>query len=109
ILIFIASLFGFIDFPTLVNIYAAKYNMLFMIFIPGLLALISWNKGVTILKPINAILFINFAPVTTVVIRLIQGHTPSIYELSGVILVCIMIIVNNMYQRIINRKIKLAT
>lgn len=109
ILIFIASLFGFIDFPTLGNIYAAKYNMLFMIFIPGLLALISWNKGVTILKPINAILFINFAPVTTVVIRLIQGHTPSIYELSGVILVCIMIIVNNMYQRIINRKIKLAT
>lgn len=109
ILVFIASFLGFIDFPTLTNIYAAKYNMLFMIFIPGLLALISWNKGVTILKPINAILFINFAPVTTVIIRLIQGHTITIYELSGVLLVCIMIVANNMYQRIISRRLKLVT
>lgn len=109
ILILIASFLGFIDFPTLGNVYAAKYNMLFMIFVPGLFALISWNKGVTILKPINAILFINFAPVTTIVIRLFQGHTISIYEVSGVLLVCAMIIANNIYQRIMMRRLKLTT
>lgn len=109
LLIFIASLFGFIDVPTLANVYDAKYNMLFMIFIPGLLALISWNQGVTILKPINAILFINFAPVTTVIIRLIQGHTITIYELLGVLIVCLMIIINNFYQRLITRRLTVAT
>lgn len=109
ILVFIATLAGLIEFPTVANVYAAKYNMLFMIFIPGLLALISWNKGVTILKPINAILFVNFAPVTTVLIRFIQGHTISIYEISGVALVCLMIIANNMYQRMVSRRMELAT
>lgn len=109
LLIFVASLFGFIDVPTLANVYDAKYNMLFMIFIPGLLALISWNQGVTILKPINAILFINFAPVTTVIIRLIQGHTITIYELLGVLIVCLMIIINNFYQRLITRRLTVAT
>lgn len=108
-LVMIASLFGLIDVPTVSNVYAAKYNMLFMIFIPGLFALISWNKGVTILKPINAILFINVAPVTTVIIRLIQGHSLSIYEISGVIIVCLMIVMNNLFERMTNRNVKLAT
>ena len=78
--------------------------MLFMIFIPGLLALLFWNKGVTMLKPINAILFINFAPVTTIIIRMIQGHTISVYEYVGVGIVCLAIILNNLHQRMMLQK-----
>ncbi len=78
--------------------------MLFMIFIPGLLALMAWNKGVSILKPINAVLFINFAPVTTVIIRVIQGHQMTTFEWLGVTLVCVMLIANNFYQRLMSRK-----
>lgn len=108
ILVFIASFLGLIEIPTLSDIYAAKYNMLFMIFIPGLLALMSWNQGVTILKPINAILFINFAPVTTVIIRLIQGHTITFFEFTGVFIVCLMIIINNIYQRMVTRRLDIV-
>lgn len=103
--VLILTAIGFIEVPTLTTIYTIRYNMLFMIFIPGLLALVFWNKGVAILKPINAILFINFAPVTTVVIRLFQGHKISIFEITGVTLVCLMIIANNIYQRTVMKKL----
>src|SRR5699024_7192392 len=78
-----------------------KYHMLFMVLLPGLFALLFWNKGVVLLKPINAILFINLAPVTTVLIRLIQGYSISIYEIRGVSTVCAMIIANNIYHSIL--------
>src|SRR5699024_12160175 len=78
-----------------------RYNMLFMIFVPGLLALIFWNQGVKILTPINAILFSNFAPVTTVVIQLIQGYKISFLEYLGVFIVCLLIILNKLYKRMI--------
>lgn len=98
--VIIGSVIGFIEVPTATVLYNVRYDMLFMIFVPGLIALIAWNKGVSILKPINAILFINFAPVTTLIIRLIQGYSISNYELIGVFLVCSMIVANNIYQRL---------
>lgn len=98
------SLIGMIDVPSASAVWEVKYHMLFMIVFPGLLALLSWNKGVQILKPINAILFINLAPVTTLIIRFFQGYPISVYELTGVTVVCLMIILNNLHQRYQNRK-----
>jgi len=104
LIVVIVSLFGFTEVPTIHEIYMVRYNMLFMILLPGLFALLFWNKGVTMLKPINAILFINLAPVTTLVIRMIQGYTISFYEYTGVAIVCLMIILNNIYQRFMTNK-----
>jgi len=98
------SLFGWIEVPTLHEVYMVRYNMLFMIFVPGLLALLFWNQGVKILKPINTILFINFAPVTTIIIQVIQGYKISFYEYLGVFIVCLMIILNNLYQRMMIKR-----
>lgn len=100
IVVIIGSLTGHIEVPTLTELHTVRYNMLFMIFLPGLFALLGWNKGVSILKPINAILFINFAPVTTIAIRVIQGHTIALFEIIGVTLVSAMLIANNIYQRL---------
>src|SRR5690625_5350757 len=80
--------------------------MAYMIILPGVIALLGWNKAVQILTPINAILFINFAPVTTIVIRVIQGHEIGTFEIIGVALVILSIIANNMYQRYVNNKIE---
>lgn len=104
VFVLIFSFFHMIEVPTLTEVYAVRYNMLFMILLPGLFALIFWNKAVTMLKPINAILFINLAPVTTVVIRFIQGHTITIFEYTGVFIVCLMILLNNLYNRYIQRR-----
>lgn len=99
IVVMIGTIFGTITPPTLPEIYSVKYELLFMIFLPGLFALIGWNKGVQILTPINAVLFINFAPVTTIIIRMFQGHTIEVVELLGVVIVCGMIIANNLHNR----------
>src|SRR5690625_2890576 len=104
VVVIIVSWLGWVEVPTLHEIYIVRYNMLFMILLPGLFALLFWNKAVTMLKPINAILFINLAPVTTVVIRMIQGHTISIFEYTGVAIVCLMIILNNLYQRMMTNR-----
>lgn len=98
------SAFQLIDVPSISNIVTIKYHMLFMILLPGLFALLFWNKGVMVLKPINAILFINLAPVTTVLIRFLQGYSISMYELSGVAIVCTMIISNNLHQRLLQAR-----
>lgn len=105
VVVFIFTGLNMIEVPTLAEVYAVRYNMLFMILLPGLFALLFWNKAVLMLKPINAILFINLAPVTTVVIRLIQGYSISIHEYTGVFIVVMAIVLNNMYHRfIMNRK-----
>lgn len=108
IVVTVLSIFGMVEVPTLHEVYMVRYDMLFMIFIPGLLALLLWNKGVEILKPINAILFINFAPVTTIIIRMLQGYPISVYEFSGAAIVCLAIVFNNVHQRMLMSKTSLV-
>ncbi|GGZ94854.1 EamA family transporter [Ignatzschineria ureiclastica] len=99
IIVMVGTAMGKISVPTLPEIFSVKYHFLFMILFPGLFALLGWNKGVQSLGPLNAVLFINIAPITTVIIRLIQGHGVEPLELTGVIIVCSMIIANNINSR----------
>ena len=105
IVVIAGTLMGKIPVPTIPEIVSVKYHLLFMILLPGLFALIGWNKGVQILSPINAVLFINLAPVTTIIIRMVQGHSIQPFEIAGVAIVCSMIIANNLYNRFLQRKI----
>lgn len=98
------TLMGKIEVPTVAEIISVKYHLLFMILLPGLFALLGWNKGVQILTPINAVLFINLAPVTTIIIRMIQGHSIQPFELIGVSIVCSMIIANNLHNRYLQHR-----
>ena len=104
IIVVVGSIMGLIPVPSFEEVYTVRYNMIFMITLPGIFALLGWNKAVEILTPINAILFINFAPVTTMIIRVFQGHKITGFELSGVAIVCLMIVANNLYQRFISKK-----
>lgn len=105
LVVIIGTMMGKIEVPTVTEIVSVKYHLLFMILLPGLFALLGWNKGVQILTPINAVLFINLAPVTTIVIRMIQGHSIQPFELIGVAIVCSMIIANNLHNRYLQHKI----
>ncbi|KAB0442132.1 DMT family transporter [Lysinibacillus fusiformis] len=90
---------GHVSMPHIGTISAVKYDLLFMIVLPGLVALLSWNYGVKILSSVNAILFINFVPITTLVIMMIQGYEITIFDVAGTLLVILALIRNNMYQR----------
>lgn len=67
--------------------------------LPGFVALLSWNYGVKISSSVNGILFINFVPITTLVIMMIQGYKITIFDVAGTLLVIIALIRNNVCQR----------
>lgn len=99
IITIIITMLGYISVPRLEIIYAVKYDLLFMMLLPGIVALLSWNYGVKILSSINGILFINFVPITTLIIMIFQGYKITIFDIVGTLLVIIALIRNNLYQR----------
>ncbi len=99
IVVLVTTMFGVIEVPTLATIDAVKFDLAFMIIFPGLIALLGWNVGVSILKPVNALLFINFVPITTVVVTFIQGHALTVYDIVGILLVIAALLLNNIFQR----------
>ncbi|WP_239615508.1 DMT family transporter [Cohnella mopanensis] len=99
VIVTLASVFGLLPVPTWDTILSIKYEMSFMILLPGLVALLSWNLGIKLLSPLNGILFINFVPITTFVIMAFQGYQISIFEFFGTLLIIFALLRNNAYQR----------
>ncbi|WP_188541133.1 DMT family transporter [Paenibacillus segetis] len=99
VIVTLASSFQILPVPTMDTILSIKYEMAFMILLPGLVALLSWNLGIKLLSSLNGILFINFVPITTFVIMAFQGYHISNYEIFGTLLIIFALIRNNAYQR----------
>jgi drug/metabolite transporter (DMT)-like permease len=99
VIVVAASSLRLIDVPDWNTLASIKYEMSFMILLPGLVALVSWNAGLKALTPVNGILFISLVPVTTFVLMGFQGYRISPYELVGASLVILALVQNNMSQR----------
>ena len=68
-----------------------------MIIFPGLIALLGWNIGVSILSPLNALLFINFVPVTTLSVSIFQGNHVTMFDLLGTVFIIVSLLSNNIF------------
>jgi drug/metabolite transporter (DMT)-like permease len=99
-----ATLFGYISLPSESNIKAVSPHLLFMIIFPGIIALLGWNIGVSILSPLNGLLFINFVPVTTLLISIFQGNPVTMFDLIGTVLIIVSLLANNIFVRKLHRK-----
>ncbi|MGG0821257.1 DMT family transporter [Paenibacillus turicensis] len=99
VIISIGTAIGVLNIPTLQQLGTIKYEMSFMILLPGLAALLCWNAGLKLLSPINGILFINFVPVTTFLIMALQGYHINMYELYGTLLIIFALVFNNFAGR----------
>ncbi|AZK45274.1 DMT family transporter [Paenibacillus lentus] len=99
IIVAFATLLGLLPVPSVETLGAIKWEMAFMITLPGIVALLSWNTGLKMLTPLNGILYINFVPITTLVIMAFQGYQVSIFEICGTLLVIFAIVRNNLVQR----------
>ncbi|MCM3670541.1 DMT family transporter [Mesobacillus maritimus] len=95
-----ATMVGYISIPTSEVILATSPHLLFMIIFPGLIALLGWNIGVSILSPINALLFINFVPVTTLLVSVFQGYQITVFDLVGTVLIILSLVSNNLFVRL---------
>ncbi|UVI30169.1 DMT family transporter [Paenibacillus spongiae] len=99
VIVTLASAFQLLPVPTWDTIFSIKYEMSFMVLVPGLAALLSWNAGIKLLTPLNGILFINFVPITTFIIMAFQGYRISSYEIIGTLLIIFALIRHNALQR----------
>ncbi|HDX9707860.1 TPA: DMT family transporter [Bacillus thuringiensis] len=99
LILVITTWIGLLTMPTIQNLSIIKYDLLFMITLPGLLALICWNYGIKVLTPINGVLFINLLPITTMLIMIVKGHQMELSDIIGMILVITALIQYNAYQR----------
>ncbi|MFX3631697.1 MAG: DMT family transporter [Candidatus Pristimantibacillus sp.] len=106
VIVTLASVFGLLPVPSWETIWSIKYEMSFMILLPGLAALLCWNAGIKLLSPAYGLLFINFVPITTFVIMAFQGYHISLYELFGTLLIIFALVRNNVNQRKSIHKVK---
>ncbi|WP_277586550.1 DMT family transporter [Psychrobacillus antarcticus] len=104
VIVAIATMVGYVSIPTFDTIQTVSPHLLFMIIFPGVIALVGWNVGVSILTPLNALLFINFVPVTTLVISSVQGTHITIFEIIGVTLIILSLLSNNIFVRLVQKK-----
>lgn len=95
----IITMLGYVPVPSAEMLSIVKYDLLFMMTLPGIVALLAWNYGVKILSSINGILFINFVPITTLVIMMMQGYKITTFDIVGTMLVITALIRNNVCQR----------
>lgn len=95
-----ATIVDFVPIPTGEVLKTVSPHLLFMIIFPGIIALVGWNVGVSILSPINALLFINFVPVTSLVVSFFQGYHIGIFDIIGSIFIIVALLSNNVYVRL---------
>jgi len=98
------TLFGYLTVPSVENVIEVSPHLVFMIIFPGVIALLGWNIGVSILSPLNGLLFINFVPVTTLLISIFQGNHVTMFDLLGTLFIIVSLISNNIYVRMSQNK-----
>src|SRR5699024_8819793 len=74
VVVLITTAFGGVEAPTMQEVFAVRYDMLFMVIFPGLIALLGLNVGVRMLMMISCLLFINIVHITTMIISFIQAY-----------------------------------
>lgn len=104
IVVFAVTLTGYISVPTVETVKTVSPHLAFMIIFPGVIALVGWNIGVSILSPLNGLLFLNFVPVTTLTIQIFQGYPITSYDYIGTAFIVLALISNNMFLRMQQKK-----
>lgn len=95
---------GYVSVPTIETIKIVSPHIAFMAIFPGLIALLGWNIGVGILSPLNALLFINFVPITTLAVQYFQGSQLTVYDYIGTAFIIFALISNNIFVRMTQNK-----
>src|SRR5205085_7741945 len=69
----LASFVGIAHVPTWASVGAVGGEIAYLSLVGGVLGVLAWNRGVSVLGPVNAVLFINLVPITAFVVGILQG------------------------------------
>lgn len=82
-----ATLLGWAHEPDAAALASTGPALLYVVLIPTVLAALAFNRGVRSLGAANGIVFINFVPVSALLIGAARGTVPGAAELAGAALV----------------------
>ncbi|WP_220740612.1 DMT family transporter [Leuconostoc miyukkimchii] len=99
VILFIATIFGWLQIPSVENISSISGALTYMITLAGVIAVFSWNMGSRLIKPLNAILFMNLVPITAFSISVWNGYKINSFEMMGCFLTILALVINNLYIR----------
>lgn len=94
----LATLAGMAHAPSLSMLAGLTGELVYLIMFAGVVAVLAWNMGI---KRVGAsgVLFINFVPVTALIIGWFQGHRLSMAELAGALIVMVALVLGNLDRR----------
>jgi len=95
----LATVAGWYPAPSLADVTAIWWQLLYVIIIGALAAVLCWNEGVRRLGAPNAALFMNLVPVVAFVIAIVRGYHPDAAELGGAALTVAALIGANLAAR----------
>jgi drug/metabolite transporter (DMT)-like permease len=96
---FASTAFGWITAPTDHDLSVTAPAMVYVVLLAAVVAVLSWNTGISLLGPQNGTLFLNVVPITTFTIAIIRGYRPDDAELIGVAITISALIAANLYAR----------
>ena len=94
-----ATIVGIAQVPAAEIVFSVKWEIAYLVLIGGVAAVLSWNRGVALLGPVNGVLFVNLVPITAFTIGLAQGKSFTRIELYGAALTIVALIINNLNGR----------
>jgi drug/metabolite transporter (DMT)-like permease len=94
-----ASLLGYAQVPAGQVVASLGWQIAYLAFIGGVLAVLAWNAGIGVLGAANGVLFINLVPITAFAIGVAQGHRFGAPEAIGVTLVIGALVASNLASR----------
>ncbi|GAB3791160.1 DMT family transporter [Virgibacillus kimchii] len=106
VVVFATTLSGYISFPSAETLVVTAPHIAFMFIFPGVIALVGWNYGVSIITPLNGLLFLNFVPVTTLAIQVVQGASITVYDFIGTVFIIVSLLSNNIFMRVQQKRTK---
>jgi drug/metabolite transporter (DMT)-like permease len=95
----IATLAGWYGAPSIGDVGAIWWQMLYVIAVGALAAVLAWNEGVRRLGAPNAALFMNLVPVVAFAIAIVRGYHPDGAELGGAAITVAALIGANLAAR----------
>lgn len=97
--VIVATAVGYVSVPTVEHVLAGWPQLAYLIIFAGVVAVLSWNKGIGMLGALNGTLFMNLVPVTTFTISMIGGFRPGPIALLGAAIVLTALLFNNWLSR----------
>ena len=94
-----ATVAGIAHPPALDVLRVVPLEMVYLSLVGGVMAVLAWNAGISILGPANGVLFINLVPITAFAIGVAQGHRFGASEIAGVLMVIGALVINNVATR----------